>query len=251
MSDPKRLLDDLGGGELRDLLSAGKSELPDNAQMLALAAKVGVVGALGSAGVGGAGAGAGSAAGAGAGAGAKAGVAVAAAKGGLALKVGVAVAVIGAAGAGTVAVKTQRANVADTRPMGIVASAPTSTALASSEGTVRLPPRVDPFASTEPSAKPVAPTVTKSAAPNPADEVKLLERAQDALKSNPTEALALCNEHARLYPNGMLAQEREVIAVEALVKSGRTAEARARADKFKARYPGSSHARRIDAIVGP
>ena len=47
----------------------------------------------------------------------------------------------------------------------------------------------------------------------------------------------------------MLAQERAVIAVEALVKTGRTAEAKMRAEKFKARFPGSSHARRIDALL--
>jgi outer membrane protein assembly factor BamD (BamD/ComL family) len=81
--------------------------------------------------------------------------------------------------------------------------------------------------------------------------VKLLERAQDALKTRPDEALALCNEHAKSYPNGMLAQEREVIAIEALVKMGRTAEAKSRADRFRARFPGSSHMRRIDTIVGP
>jgi outer membrane protein assembly factor BamD (BamD/ComL family) len=94
--------------------------------------------------------------------------------------------------------------------------------------------------------------VTKSAAPNPAEEVKLLERAQDALRSGRhAEALSLCNEHTKSFPNGMLAQEREVIAVEALVKTGRTAEAKARADAFKKRFPGSSHARRVDALVGP
>ena len=94
--------------------------------------------------------------------------------------------------------------------------------------------------------------MTKSAAPNPADEVKMLERAQDALRSGRyADALSLCNEHAKSYPNGMLAQEREVIAVEALVKTGRTAEAKARAESFKRRFPGSSHARRIDALVSP
>lgn len=243
MSDPKRLLDDLRGGELESLLAAGKSELPDDAQLIALAAKIGVAGAIG--GIGGTGA-----AGAGGGAGAGAGAAV---KGGVALKIGIAVAVVSAAGAGTVAVTSQRASVVASTPTGIVATASVS-ATATSEGSVSLPPRVDPVGSVEPSANsaPSRPSVAKRAAPNPADEVKLLERAQDALKSSrPDEALASCNEHAKRYPNGLLTQEREVIAVEALVKTGRTAEAKSRAEKFKARFPGSSHARRIDAIVGP
>ena len=77
----------------------------------------------------------------------------------------------------------------------------------------------------------------------------MLERAQDALKSRPREALALCDEHARAFPNGMLAQEREVIAIEALMKTGREQEARARAARFASRYPGSSHARRVDTLL--
>lgn len=252
MSDPKRLLDGLGGGELRDLLEAGKNELPKDAQMLALAAKIGVAGALGAAGAGAAGAGGGASAGAGAGA-AKAGAgAVAAVKGATAIKIGVAIAVVSAAGAGTVAVtSSQRSNAVESKPSGIVA-APSVTAASTSTGTASesLPARPDPFASAsaEPSAKPAP---IKSAAPNPAEEVKLLERAQDALRSGRhADALSLCNEHAKSYPNGMLAQEREVIAVEALVKTGRTVEAKARAEKFKARFPGSSHARRIDALIG-
>lgn len=239
MSDPQRMIDELREGELKDLLAAGKSETPDARQMAALAAKIGIVGGLGGAG----------AAGAGGGAGAKAGAAVGAAKGALAIKVVSAVAVAAAIGAGTVAV-TKTAEPPRSAPVGIVASAPPAFT-APSEPSVRLAPRVDPLASAsaEPSAKPVP---ARSAAPaSPADEVKLLERAQDALRTRPDEALALCNDHARAYPNGMLAQEREVIAVEALVKTGRVDEARARAAKFKARWPGSSHARRIETLVGP
>jgi outer membrane protein assembly factor BamD (BamD/ComL family) len=79
--------------------------------------------------------------------------------------------------------------------------------------------------------------------------VKLLERAQDALRSRPAEALALCNEHTQRFPGGMLVQEREVIAIEALVKTGRKEDARKRADRFKTRFPGSSHTRRLDALL--
>jgi len=254
MSDPKRLLDELGGGELKDLLHAGKSEVPDDTKLLELAAKMGIAGALG--GLGGAGAaGAGGAGGAGAGAGAGAGGAGAAkigasaavaTKGALAVKVGVAVAVVSLAGAGTVAVTSKKASVEESTPSGIVATATTSAAPMGA-ASVTLPPRIDPLSI--PSAEPSTKTTT-TAKPKAEDEVKMLERAQDALKSRPEEALALCNEHAKSYPNGMLAQEREVIAVEALMKTGRTAEAKARAEKFKARFPGSSHARRIDAIVG-
>lgn len=252
MSDPKRLLDGLDGGELKGLLEAGKSELPNDAQMLALAAKIGIAGALGGAG----GAGAAGASGAGGAGAAKAGAtATAVVKGATAIKIGVAVAVVSAAGAGTVAVTTAKKNVvADEKPSGIVAAPSVTSTTGAATASESLPPRVDPFASAnvDPSAKPTttASAMTKSAAPNAAEEVKMLERAQDALRSaRHADALSLCNEHATRYPNGMLAQEREVIAVEALVKTGRTAEAKARAEKFKARFPGSSHTRRIDTLL--
>jgi len=83
----------------------------------------------------------------------------------------------------------------------------------------------------------------------PQAEVKLLERAQDALRSRPAEALALCNDHSRRFPSGMLVQEREVIAIEALVKTDRKEEAKVRAERFKARFPGSSHTRRLETLV--
>jgi outer membrane protein assembly factor BamD (BamD/ComL family) len=84
-----------------------------------------------------------------------------------------------------------------------------------------------------------------------AAETKLLERAQIALRSQPAEALVLCNDHVRRFPAGTLTQEREVIAVEALVKLGRRDEARSRADRFEARFPGSSHTRRLEILLAP
>ncbi|MDB5218419.1 MAG: Translation initiation factor 2, partial [Myxococcaceae bacterium] len=85
----------------------------------------------------------------------------------------------------------------------------------------------------------------------PEAEVKLVQRAQDALRgARPAEALALCNDHAKRFPNGMVTQECEVIAVEALVKTGRKDEARKRADRFKARFPGSASIRRLDVLLG-
>ena len=83
----------------------------------------------------------------------------------------------------------------------------------------------------------------------PKAEVQLLERAQDALRSRPEEALALCNDHKKRFPSGMLVQEREVIAIEALVKTARKDEARAQADRFKKRFPGSSHIRRLETLL--
>jgi hypothetical protein len=77
-------------------------------------------------------------------------------------------------------------------------------------------------------------------------EDQLLERARRALASDPNRALALTREHARSYPSGVLAQEREVIAIEALKRLGRGGEAEARRGTFEERYPQSAHRRNLD-----
>lgn len=83
-------------------------------------------------------------------------------------------------------------------------------------------------------------------------ESALLQLAHDAIPTNPRRALALTGEHARRFPTGVLAQEREVIAVEALVRIGRRDEARARAATFLATYPSSAYrSRASEAIDGP
>lgn len=82
-------------------------------------------------------------------------------------------------------------------------------------------------------------------------EPELLDRAHDALlHGDATGALALTQQHARVYPQGVLAQEREVIAIEALLALKRRDEAKARGAAFRAAYPGSGHIARLDAMLG-
>ena len=80
-------------------------------------------------------------------------------------------------------------------------------------------------------------------------EISLLKRARAATLANPARALALTAEHAKLYPGGALEQEREVIAVDALLRLGRRDEAAQRAKQFQERYPGSAHARRMGTLA--
>ena len=143
---------------------------------------------------------------------------------------------------------------------------PSSTDLAPSV-TVSSPASVVPPSSSasatltsEPSASATTAVVrpsTASARPEPVapsePEATILARAHDELlRGAPEKALATTNEHARGYPKGMLAQEREVIAIEALVRLGRRDEARRRADSFHRAYPGSSHVDRVERLVeGP
>jgi hypothetical protein len=81
------------------------------------------------------------------------------------------------------------------------------------------------------------------------DEPQLIERARKALATDPRRALALAQEHQRRFPSGALGVEREVIVLEALARTGQTAEARRRALAFEARYPKSIHLPRVRALL--
>jgi hypothetical protein len=82
-----------------------------------------------------------------------------------------------------------------------------------------------------------------------ADEAALLEQARRALAKAPAEALATADAHLKAFPGGVLSQEREVLAVDALWRLGRFPEARQRADRFLAGYPRSAHVPQVKAIL--
>ncbi len=93
-------------------------------------------------------------------------------------------------------------------------------------------------------------TKTPTVAADEESEASFLRRTRAALADDPALALRMTDEHASRYRQGVLAQEREVIAIDALVRIGRRDEARARASAFRVRYPSSAHASRVDALVG-
>ncbi|HET9932854.1 MAG TPA: hypothetical protein VFQ35_19255 [Polyangiaceae bacterium] len=82
------------------------------------------------------------------------------------------------------------------------------------------------------------------------DEATLLEQARRALASDPRRALALTQRHQALYPRGVLVQEREVIAIEALRRLGREGQASDRANSFEKSYPDSAHRRAVEKGLG-
>ena len=82
-------------------------------------------------------------------------------------------------------------------------------------------------------------------------EGALLLQARRYLASDPASALALTDDAARRFSDGPLAPEREVLAIEALARMGRAAEARTRLTAFRARYPQSPHLARLDSLVSP
>jgi len=118
---------------------------------------------------------------------------------------------------------------------------------------VAPPPAIEPatsVGSASPSASPeqtgatsAKSTSVQSKAPS---EAALLEQARRALNTSPSYALQLANQHRARFPNGVLTQEREVIAIEALRKLNRSSEADQRATGFSKAFPGSAHQRMVD-----
>jgi hypothetical protein len=115
-----------------------------------------------------------------------------------------------------------------------------------------VPPARDP-ALPRPTPKPSVPS-TAAAAPKPPpaigiSETQILRDARLVLDRDPRSALALSEQHRRDYPNGSFTQERELIAITALVKLGRQSEASDRAARFRSAYPSSPYRARLDRIV--
>ena len=85
---------------------------------------------------------------------------------------------------------------------------------------------------------------------SPPSEASLIGRAHRQLQDNPGEALALTKTHRKLYPSGVLAPEREVIAIEALSRLGKSQAAEKRAQSYRAEQPHSIHELRLRKALG-
>jgi len=85
--------------------------------------------------------------------------------------------------------------------------------------------------------------------PSIADEAKLLELARTQLGQDPARALEFVQRHLQLYPDGQLSAERELIAVEALLRLGRRPEAEQRAAPRLQQAPDSLYARRLRKLL--
>ena len=94
--------------------------------------------------------------------------------------------------------------------------------------------------------------VPKTRAPDArrCDEVALVDAVDTELRSgNPERALAAVRAHEQRCAEGALVQERERMAIEALVKLGRLEQARARARAFEERFPTSPYLRRVRQVA--
>lgn len=125
-----------------------------------------------------------------------------------------------------------------------------------------VPPVAAPAPVLVPAASPTQPAVMKKAPPSPSkiaeptppkpvdtidEELALLQSAMTA--TSPEESLALVEQHVARFPKSTLEQEREVLAIKALVTLTRTDDARTRAAKFRERWPTSPHLLRVESLI--
>lgn len=229
--DPSRLLDSPDAPEgLRDALRAAEADVGTDQQLASLAERLGpLLGPVVPAAVG----------------------TTAAASASGALKLGLAtLALIGAGGGAWLFSAPKSASPPAPTPSRLVASAalPVVAAPAAALPESAGPEVAPPVSAVEPAAPaPVVQLPSKPTPPAPASEADLLEQARSALKADPARALSRANEAAQRYPRGVLVQEREVLAIQALRRLGRTAEADRRAEAFAKAFPGSAFQRKLNA----
>lgn len=107
----------------------------------------------------------------------------------------------------------------------------------------------------------LAPAAASSAAsssgpeepPRPAstlkEELSLLESAKHDLARSPESSLQKLEAHRARYPSGILSAERDLMALDALRRTGRTQEARDRARAWLTRDPQGIHSARVRQIL--
>ncbi len=112
---------------------------------------------------------------------------------------------------------------------------------------IALPSSPSPQAAAASSAR------TSASRGTPADtlvrEAALLREAQGQLGSSPSAALELTRQHAAEFPRGKLAAERELVAIDALLRLGRRVEAEARGVRLLRADPNGFYAPRVRGLL--
>jgi len=97
-----------------------------------------------------------------------------------------------------------------------------------------------------------APTTSAGRDVDLSRERALVDRARSALaRGDAAGALAAADEHRKAFAGGQLAEEREVVAIQALAAAGRPEEAANRAGSFRKTYPSSLLLPIVDAALRP
>lgn len=239
--DPRRLGEAADGSAAARLLEVCRKDLGDEAHLARLEARLAPLlwtpgASSGSSGSGGAG---GATSGAAAGGGVSAGV-----------KLATTIALVLAVGGGALLLRVPGPGArpaeprAASRPVVPPVDRPGQVTAGTGEPPAEVHPLADPGPATVSAARP------GSALPRDT-ETSLLDAAQAALTSSPARALALTEAHRRRFPSGHLAEEREVLAVDALARLGRRGEAAERARRFGASHPGSAYRSKVEDAIRP
>jgi hypothetical protein len=132
--------------------------------------------------------------------------------------------------------------------MPVATAAPSASAIATRSTTPTTPTTrtTTPTANVEPQRAPA------SAAPSEDSlerEAAILEQARAAMEHDPGEAIAKLDSHASAFPRGELSIERELLAVDALRRLRRFAEARTRAEALLVQARGSIYEERVRGML--
>ncbi|MBS2019703.1 MAG: hypothetical protein JST00_42970 [Deltaproteobacteria bacterium] len=149
---------------------------------------------------------------------------------------------------------TARVEPPSTAPSTAGTTTPTPSALApSSLPDAPLPTPSAPIAQASATSSIPSPSAS-SAASSPSDlgrEQALIDTARAALaRGNGQGALAAAREHEARFPRGRLAEDRELVIIQALESSGQHAAAVERAERFRKAYPASLYLPAVEAIRG-
>jgi hypothetical protein len=153
-----------------------------------------------------------------------------------------------------------------TGPRATIAAVPAPSAPAPTAATetpavaLTIPPTVAPTVAPTPrdqapSAKPRLPAPTVSAPPAQPEmdpltrEAAMLERARASLDRDPRASLAELDACAARFPSGTLRMERELLAVDALMRVGSRDEARRRGEALVAAARGSIYEPRVRSML--
>lgn len=147
----------------------------------------------------------------------------------------ISVGLVGLAVAGTVIATRTSSHESRTAPQAVTAPAPTASS------PLEAPTDVSP---------PDRPKQAEAAA-DLGDQIALLDGARSAIEAGASRrALETLRRYEQRYPGGSFRPEATALKVEALVKLGRTTEARALAERFVTEHRGSLLARRVADLTG-
>jgi len=81
-------------------------------------------------------------------------------------------------------------------------------------------------------------------------EVQQLRQIRQLVNASPSQALALANEGHATFKGGVLYQEREALALQALSALGRRSELEARGERYLRTFPNGSFSARVRQLLG-